>query len=212
MRPSNPHTSLFRWVHTRPGGLDTLMNLVRAAKVRSTADLALLSDLVPDARPKLLLSRHAQDEARHACRLLEAMARLGCRAARLPEALDPAAALLQRNRARDVRQVHADRGLLTEAETMELAITTLVAERDMLSRALTTADVLAGTPGGDLLREVVADDVQHAQYLSEWLESFERRFSRRAVSAAQQRLEALLQDLAAGFEGAVLAHVDAAAA
>lgn len=203
----------FRSMHARPGGTGALLNLLRSAKVRAAADTAVLSELAPDPARRLELARHARDEARHACGLLERMAELGAPAFRVAPALDPGAGLLERSRARDPKRVWADRGVIGDPEMMELALTSVIAKEDAVATLAAARDALVLDPESRaLVAEILRDDQRHLGWLSAWLGSFEDRFSPRAVAAARQRLEHAFAELAGHFGSALGGYFDRAAA
>jgi hypothetical protein len=200
-------------VHARPRGTGAILNLIRGAKTRTAADVSLLSELVADPEIKLELARHAADETRHACRLLERMTELGFRAFRVPVPLDRTEGFFDRTRARDVRQVHAHRGVVGEAELMELVVAAYVAKKERLRMLDATHDALAAAdPTRALLQEIVTDERRHVAFLARWLGRFETRFSRRAVARACERLEAVLAQLDVAFHAALQEYLARAAA
>jgi hypothetical protein len=181
-----------------------VLNLIRGSKVRAAELIGALTEVVSGAPRRLELARHGADEARHAYMLLRRMGEVGVQAVRLPAEFDRVAGLLARCRARDMRQVAAERGCVNEAELMELAVAALVWEDDTVatlraSHAALDGDARTRTLIGALLR----DDERHVAYLGAWLGRFEERFSRRAVKAALERLEALFEELSASCYGAL---------
>jgi bacterioferritin (cytochrome b1) len=195
---------------TKRGGV--LLNVLRAAKLRRAAELVALCDLAMDPALRDDLTRHARDEAEHAWQLLETMNRFGARAFRVPRTLDPIGTLSERNRARDVRQVHADGGVLTEPEFMELTATALVAERWLLAITAAAIDLVEERAARDLLVDVASADERHAGHLAGHLAVFERRFSRRAVSSTVERLECISRDVTHRFNTSLLAYSELVAA
>ena len=205
--------AFMRSVHARPGGTGAVLNLVRGSKVRGAADIAALTDLVSDAPSKLVLARHGLDEARHAYLLLGRMVELGFQPFRLPAELDRVEGLLARCRARDVKQVYADRGFVGEAELMELTIAILIPEQDAVAKLQANHEALDGDRQTQaLIAEMLADDQRHVAYLGGWIERFERRFSPRAVAASRERLEEIFRQLNVVYYGALQEYFDRAAA
>jgi len=185
-----------RSVHSRPGGTGAILNVIRGCKVRGAADMTALTDLVSDLRLKLDLARHASDEARHAYALLQRMAELGFKAFRLPAELDRVEGLFARSRAREVRQVYAERGWVSEAELMELTVTAFILENDAVKKIRANHEALSADPRTQaVIGEMLADDERHVAYLTSWLERFEQRFSRRAVVRTRERLEEVSSQL-----------------
>jgi hypothetical protein len=202
-----------RRIHTQRGGTGAILNLIRGAKVRAAADLSLLTDIVADTRVKLELSRHAADETRHACLLLERMAQLGVRAYRVPPQLDRIEGLFDSTRARDVRLVYSHRGVVNEAELMELTVAAYVAKTDSLRRLRANVEALDhDEPTRELVRTILSDEVGHVGFLAHWLERFEARFSCKAVARARERLEAVLTELDTRFHAALREHFERVAA
>lgn len=179
----------FRRIHSREGGTGIVLNVIRGAKARAAAELSILIDLVSDPTLKLELARHASDEVRHVHLLLRRMGDLGVRAFRLPEALDRLDGLLARSRARDLREVYANRGTVSEAELMELIVAAHVVKCDSVRKLSAHRDVLADAETRALLSDVITDESRHLTYLGRWIGRFEERFSRRAVARARERLE-----------------------
>ena len=204
---------VLRAMHGRPGGTGAVLNLLRAAEVRGTADAAVLSDLVADPARKLELARHACDEGRHAYVLLQRITDLGFRPFRLSPELDCAEGLLDRSRARDVKQIYAERGVVGEAELMELTMATLIPERDTFAKLRANYEVLGDDPRTQaIVGSILSDEERHVAYLENWLTAFERRFSRRAVLAARERLEETFAQLGARYYAALRGYFERAAA
>ena len=173
----------------------------------------MLTELVVDARLKAELARHGLDETRHACLLLERMNELGFRAFRLPPPLDRVDALLARSRAREVRNVYADRGTVSEAELMELMVAAFVVKSDSVQKLGANLDALDGDERTRrLVAELLEDERRHVASLARWMGHFEDRFSRRAVARARERLEAAFVDLDAAYYGALREYFDRVAA
>jgi ferritin-like protein len=210
-----PHEQLvdfMRSIHTRPGGTGAMLNLIRASEVRGAADIATLSDLVADIQLKFDLARHAADEARHAYLLLRRMAEIGFSAFRLPPELDRVEALLDRNRARDVKQVYMERGMVGDAELMELIISAFLPERDAVGKLKANFDALAGDPKTQgLIGAILKDEERHTAYLGDRIGWFERRFSRRAVKSAMERLEDVFEKIGLVYYGALQDYFQRAA-
>jgi len=201
-----------RALHARPGGTGALLNLVWASKVRAAADLSALSLLVSDAHVRVLLTRHGCDEARHAYGLARRMSELQFLPFRLSPQLDRAEGLLARCRARDVKQVYAERGWVSQAELMELTLAILILERDAAVKLRANHDVLDHDPETRaLIGAILSDDQRHVGYLRERLEWFEGRFSRRAVGATRERLEEAFRQLTSVYYGALQDYFDRAA-
>lgn len=211
--PRHEIAAFLESVHARPGGTGAILNLIRGAKARTAADVSLLADLVADPQLKLELARHAADETRHACLLLERMTELGFRAFRVPAQLDRTEGFFDRTRARDVRLVHAHRELVNEVELMELVVAAYVAKVERVRMLDANHGALA--PDGRtraLLEEILIDERRHIAFLARWLERFEVRFSRRAVARARERLEAVLAQLDLAFHSALREYLARAAA
>lgn len=203
---------LLRDLHARPGGTGAILNLIWASKVRGTADLSVLSLLIADVHVSLLLARHGSDEARHAYGLARRMTELRFAPFRVPPELDRAEGLLARCRARDVKQVYAERGWVSDAELMELIVATLILETDAAVKLRANLDVLGHDPETQaLVGAILSDDQRHVAYLRERLGWFEARFSRRAVAAARERLEEAFGQLTSIYYGALQGYFDRAA-
>lgn len=185
-----------RDIHARPSGTGAILNLFRGPKVRGAADLNILADVVVEPERRLTLARHGFDEVRHSYLLLRRMEELHFRAFRLPPQVDRVEGLLERCRARDVKDVYADRGSVNEAELMELAAAVFIPEKDAVLKLRANYAALTRDPRTQALVGVMLrDDERHVDYLATWLEHFERRFSARAVKAALDRLRAVFDDL-----------------
>jgi hypothetical protein len=185
-----------RAIHAQPAGTGAILNLFRGSKVRGAADLNVLTDVVLDPTRRLELARHGFDEVRHSYLLLRRMEELHFRAFRLPPEIDRVEGLLERCRARDVKDVYADRGSVNEAELMELAAAVFIPEKDAVVKLRANYDALAHDPRTQaLIAAMLRDDERHVAYLGSWLEEFERRFSARAVRAALERLWSVFEDL-----------------
>jgi hypothetical protein len=185
-----------RDIHARPSGTGAILNLFRGAKVRGAADLNVLADVVADPGWRLDLARHGFDEVRHSYLLLRRMEELHFRAFRLPPQVDRVEGLFERCRARDVKDVYADRGSVNEAELMELAAAVFIPEKDAVLKLRANYEALADDPRTQTLVGIMLrDDERHVDYLGAWLLHFERRFSPRAVKAALDRLRAVFDDL-----------------
>jgi hypothetical protein len=186
----------------RPGGTAVVLNLIRGSKVRAAELIGALTEVVSDAQRRLDLARHGADEARHAYMLLRRMTEVGFHPLRLPPELDRVEGLLARCRARDVRQVSAEHGCVNEAELMELTAAALVWESDTVATLRASHAALDGDARTrTLIGAVLRDDERHVAYLGAWLARFEERFSRRAVKASLERLEALFEELSASCYG-----------
>ena len=193
-----------RSIHARPGGTGAILNLIRVSEVRGATDIAALTDVVSDARIKLDLARHGYDEARHGYILLKRMTEIGFDSFRLPPELDRVDGLLARSRARDVKQVYADRGSVADAELMELLIAALIPERDAIAKFRANYDALADDHRTQsLIGGMLRDEDRHVAYLQEWLDRFERRFSARAVKTAHERLQATFDELTVIYYGGI---------
>jgi hypothetical protein len=202
-----------RSIHARPGGTGAMLNLIRVSKVRGATDIAALSDLVSDPRIKLDLARHGYDEARHSYLLLRRMDEIGFKAFRLPADLDRVEGLLARSRARDVKQVYAERGSVADAELMELLIAALIPEKDAIGKFRANVDALAvDQRTQSVIGSMLRDEERHVAYLEGWLEWFERRFSPRAVRAAHERLEEAFEQLTTVYYAGLQEYFTRAAA
>jgi rubrerythrin len=191
-----------RSIHARPGGTGSVLNLIRVSEVRGATDVAALSDVVADPKIKLDLARHASDEARHSYILLRRMVELGFQAFRLPPELDRVDGLLARSRARDVKQVYAERGSVADAELMELLIAALIPERDAITKFHANYEALdADHRTRSVIGGMLRDEERHIAYLESWLRWFETRFSSRAVKTARERLEQTFDELTAVYYG-----------
>lgn len=202
-----------RSIHSRAGGTGAMLNLIRVSEVRGGTDIMALSDLVSDSRIKLDLARHAYDEARHSYILLRRMDEIGFKAFRLPAELDRVDGLLARSRARDVKQVYADRGSVADAELMEILIAALIPEKDAVGKLRGNFDALTGDHKTQaVLASMLRDEERHVAYLTSWLEWFEKRFSPRAVKAAHERLEDAFEQLTMVYYNGIHQYFDQAAA
>jgi hypothetical protein len=203
---------MMRAIHARPGGTGALLNLIRTFEVRAAADIATLSELVSYPQLKLDLARHAADEARHAYLLLQRMGELGFSSYRPPPELDRIEGLLDRCRARDVKQVYAERGTVNDAELMELLVAAYLAERDAVGKMRANRAALEHDPETRAMIEaILRDDERHGAYLGEWIGWFEKRFSRRAVRAAIERLDHAFEQVGLVYYGALQEYFDRAA-
>jgi hypothetical protein len=204
---------VLRGIHARSGGTGAILNLVRCSEVRGAADLSVLSDLVHDPQRKLQLARHAADEARHGYILLRRMVEIGFRAFRLPPELDRLEGLLDRSRARDAKVVYSQRGHVSEAELMEIAMAALINEEDAFLKLRANHDVLAGDPKTQaMLGGILRDEDRHIVYLTDWMTGFQRRFSPRAVAAVRERLSLIFDELNATYYAALSEYLSQAAA
>ena len=185
-----------RSIHVRPGGTGAILNLIRVSEVRGATDVSALSDVVSDPKIKLDLARHAYDEARHGYILLRRMGEVGFRSFRLPPELDRVEGLLASSRARDVKQVYAERGSVEDAELMELLIAALIPERDAIAKFHANFDALTDDHRTQsVIGSMLRDEDRHVAYLESWLRWFEGRFSARAVKMARERLEDAFEQL-----------------
>jgi hypothetical protein len=212
--PDDPRQMLefLRGLHARPGGTGAILNLIWASKVRGSADLSVLSLLISDVNVSVMLTRHGCDEAQHAYGLARRMTELRFAPFRLSPELDRAEGLLARCRARDVKQVYAERGWVSDPELMELTVAVLILETDAAVKLRANHDVLAHDPETQaLLGAILRDDQRHVGYLRERLGWFEGRFSRRAVAAARERLEDAFGQLTSVYYGALQDYFDRAA-
>jgi len=201
-----------RDLHARTGGTAAVLNLLRAGEVRGGAEVLVLSELVTDPQMRLDFARHAMDESRHAFLLLRRMQEFGFNLPRVPQALDRLETLSERSRARDFKQVYADRGPAGDAEVMEFMTIALIAEHDAATKLHANHDALAGDPGTQaVVGAIRQDEARHIAYLNTWLERFEQRFSRRAVVAARERLEATYEELHGLYYGALQEYLERAA-
>jgi hypothetical protein len=214
MRPSHEEMVEFlRALHGRPGGTGAILNLVWASKLRGSIHVAALTDLVLDQGRKMELARHGADEARHVYLVLRRMDELGFRAFRLPGMIDRIEGLLSRTRARDMAQLYAERAVVNDAELLEVVLACFIAEQDAVRRMRANFEALRDDPlTGTLIGAIHRDDERHVAYLSRWLETFEARFSRRAVAAARQRLEALFDELTATYYAGLGEYLERAVA
>ncbi|HJQ75593.1 MAG TPA: ferritin-like domain-containing protein [Gaiellaceae bacterium] len=200
-------------IHCRPGGTGAMLNLIRVSEVRGATDVIALSDVVSEPKIKLDLARHGQDEARHAYILLRRMDQIGFRAYRLPPELDRVEGLLAKSRARDVKQVYAERGAVNDAELMELLVAALIPERDAVGKLRANFDALANDHETQaLIGSMLRDEQRHVAYLTEWMGWFEKRFSPRAVRAAHARLEETFEQLTSVYYARLQEYFDRAAA
>jgi len=152
------------------------------------------------------------DESRHAFLLLRRMQEFGFNLPRVPQALDRLETLSERSGARDFKQVYADRGPAGDAEVMEFMTIALIAEHDAATKLRANHDALAGDPGTQaVVGAIRQDEARHIAYLNTWLERFEQRFSRRAVVAARERLEATYEELHGLYYGALQEYLERAA-
>jgi hypothetical protein len=203
---------LVRSIHARPGGTGAILNLIRASEVRGAADIAALSDVVTYPQLKLDLARHGADEARHAYLLLRRMGEIGFTSFRLPPELDRVEGLLERCRARDMKQVYAERGTVSDAELMEFLIAAYLPEREAVAKIRANWEALQhDVPTQAVLGSILKDEERHVAYLAQWIGWFEKRFSRRAVHAAMERLEHVLEQLGLVYYGALQEYFDRAA-
>ena len=149
------------------------------------------------------------DESRHAFLLLRRMQEFGFNLPRVPQALDRLETLSERSRARDFKQVYADRGPAGDAEVMEFMTIALIAEHDAATKLRANYDALAGDPRTQaVVGAILQDEARHIAYLNTWLERFEQRFSRRAVVAARERLEATYEELHGLYYGALQEYLE----
>ncbi len=191
-----------RGLHARVGGTAAVLNLLRAGEVRGGSEVLVLSELVTDPQMRVDFARHAMDESRHAYLLLRRMQELGFNLPRVPHALDRLETLSERSRARDFKQVY-----------MEFMIMALVAEHDAAIKLRANCDALVADPKTQaVIGSILQDELRHIAYLNGWLERFEQRFSRRAVAAARQRLEATYEELDGLYYGALHEYLERAAA
>ena len=202
-----------RGIHARVGGTSAVLNLLRAGEVRGGSEVLVLSELVTDPQMRLDFARHAMDESRHAFLLLRRMQELGFNLPRVPHALDRLETLSERSRARDFKQVYAERGPAGDVEVMEFITMALIAEHDAAIKLRANYDALAADPKTQaVIGSILSDESRHITYLNSWLERFEQRFSRRAVAAARQRLEATYEELDGLYYGALHEYLERAAA
>ena len=210
--PHEQMVTMLRAFHARPGGTGALLNLIRTFEVRAAADIATLSELVSYPQLKLDLARHAADEARHAYLLLQRMGEIGFSSYRPPAELDRIEGLLDRCRARDVKQVYAERGTVNDAELMELLVAAYLAERDAVGKMRANWAALEHDPQTRAVIEaILRDDERHVAYLGQWIGWFEKRFSRRAVRAAIERLDHAFEQAGLVYYGALQEYLDRAA-
>lgn len=203
---------MMRSIHSRPGGTGAMLNLIRASEVRGAADIAALSDLVTYPQLKLDLARHGADEARHAYMLLRRMGEIGFSSYRLAPELDRVAGLLDRCRARDVKQVYSDRGTVSDAELMELLIAAYLPERDAVGKIRANWEALERDQHTQsVIGSILKDEERHVAYLGQWIGWFEKRFSRRAVRATMERLEHVFEQVGLVYYGALQEYFDRAA-
>jgi uncharacterized ferritin-like protein (DUF455 family) len=207
--PRHEIVDYLRGIHARPGGTSAALNILRAGEVRGGTDIMLLSELVSDPRLRFDLARHAMDEARHAYLLLRRMDELGYTPPRVPTELDRLEGLSDRSRARDIKRVYGDRGSVGEAEALEVMITLLIPEKDATVKLHLNYDALDGDARTrTLLGAILRDEDRHVAYLNEWLGRFEKRFSRRAVQAARDRLEETYRQLDLAYYGSLQQYFD----
>lgn len=193
-----------RVVHAEPSGTGAILNLIRGSKMRGAGDLNLLTDVVAETERRLDLARHGFDEVRHSYLLLRRMEELNFRAFRLPLGVDRVEGLLERCRARDVKDVYADGGSVNEAELMELTAAVLIPEQDaVLKLRANYAALDHDSRTQALIGVILRDDERHVAYLAAWLERFERRFSARAVRAALERLRTVFDELNVVYYGSL---------
>jgi bacterioferritin (cytochrome b1) len=204
---------MLRGIHSRAGGTAAVLNLLRAGEVRGGSDVLLLSEMVVDPRMRVDLAHHAMDEARHAFILLRRMQELGANPSRVPHELDRLELLTERSRIRDFRQVYANRGSVGDAEMMEFMTVALIPEHDAVTKLRANWDALASDPKTQaLIGSILRDEERHITYLSGWLDHFGERFSRRAVVAARERLEAIYEELDGIYYGSLQGYLEHAAA
>ncbi len=202
-----------RGLHARVGGTSAVLNLLRAGEVRGGSEVLVLSELVTDPQMRVDFARHAMDESRHAYLLLRRMQELGFNLPRVPRALDRLETLSERSRARDFKQVYTERGPAGDVEVMEFMIMALIAEHDAATKLRANSDALVADPKTQaVIGSILQDESRHIAYLNGWLERFEQRFSRRAVAAARQRLEATYEELDGLYYGALHEYLERAAA
>jgi hypothetical protein len=181
----------------RGKALGALLNWIRAAKVRSAADLATLSDIVADPGLKLELARHAAVEAQHGYLLIRRMAELGLSPVRPPAELNGLELLLDGSRARDVKQAYSQSTPMADADLMEVVVALWLWHRRASVKLWAYAERPRRDAETSALLQIIADDEQrHGAYLGQWREWFEKRFSRRAVAAVEARLETILDRFA----------------
>ena len=202
-----------RGLHARAGGTAAVLNLLRAGEVRGGAEVLVLSELVTDPQMRLDFARHAMDESRHAFLLLRRMQELGSNPTRVPRALDRLETLTERSRARDFMHVYTERGPAGDVEVMEFMTMALIAEHDAATKLRANYDALLDDPKTQaVVGSILQDESRHVAYLNGWLERFEQRFSRRAVVAARERLEATYEELHGLYYGALQEYLERAAA
>ena len=202
-----------RGLHARVGGTAAVLNLLRAGEVRGGSEVLLLSELVTDPQLRVDFARHAMDESRHAFILLRRMQELGFNLPRVPHALDRLETLSERSRARDFKQVYAERGPAGDVEVMEFMTMALIAEHDAATKLCANYDALGNDPKTQaVIGSILQDESRHITYLDEWLERFAQRFSRRAVAAARERLQATYAELDDLYYGALQEYLERAAA
>jgi len=181
---------LLRDVRSRPDALGALLNLVRGTRVRVAAELTALADLVEYGALQLDLARLASEDARSAYALLGRMQELRFAAQRLPRELDRVDELLARCRARSVNDVYAVGGTVGDTEAMEFLIAMQLLRRDAFAELQAGHDAFhEAFHVESLLADMLHDEAEHLACLDEWMRWFERRFSARAVTVAQSRLE-----------------------
>ena len=202
-----------RSLHARVGGTSAVLNLLRAGEVRRGSEVLVLSELVTDPQMRVDFAKHAMDESRHAFLLLRRMQELGFNLPRVPHALDRLETLSERSRARDFKQVYAERGPAGDVEVMEFMTMALIAEHDAATKVHANYDALVGDPKTQaVIGSILQDESRHVTYLNGWLERFGQRFSPRAVAAARERLEATYAELDGLYYGALQEYLERAAA
>jgi len=96
---------------------------------------------------------------------------------------------------------------------MEFMTMALIAEHDAATKLRANYDALVADPKTQaVIGSILQDESRHIAYLNGWLERFEQRFSRRAVAAARQRLEATYEELDGLYYGALHEYLERAAA
>ena len=202
-----------RSIHSHVGGTSAVLNLLRAGEVRGGSEVLVLSELVTDPQMRIDFAKHAMDESRHAFLLLRRMQELGFNLPRVPHALDRLETLSERSRARDFMQVYTDRGPAEDADVMEFITMAAIAEHDAATKLRANYDALVGDCKTQaVVGSILQDESRHITYLNGWLERFEQRFSRRAVAAARERLEAIYAEQGSVYYGALQEYLERTAA
>ena len=186
------------------GRRSAILNLLHGCEVRAAIEMNALADVTDDVPLKMTLARHAAEDARHAYELLRRIATLGLPWFRVPRELDRLDAVVSRCRARDVREISAERSLVSDATVMEVLAAIVVAKGAFVRTMREGRDSFADDAETDrVLDHVLEEESAQVASLTRALERFERRFSRRAVQATHDRLESVLWESAEAYRHAL---------